>query len=146
MIKTDKNFVQKRVAQTAAAFVLGTSLTACVDSAEPQEKAAIYCIVDETDGNQAGDNLLVLPADQCQEAEDTGYYNGHFVYYWASTTPYPPNTYVPRSSLGSTTPVRVNDPAARTRAGLPSSGRLAGTSVTRTSGAGGFTSKGGGGG
>ncbi len=114
----------------AAAWLVGAPafLTAgCANGQETQdetqeEASYIYC-VDES-GN-------ILDPALC---DDSGYYNGFPVYYWITTSSHPVGYHVPASQRRGASYVRVNDPAARARAGVPRTGRIGGTTVSHSGG------------
>jgi hypothetical protein len=112
-------------------------LAACGTDDEEQEAQVVYC-VDEQD--------QVVDEDECEEAERSGGYVGGFPYFFIlggfGGNRYTVGQRIPQQYTGAATRINPSDTSARSRYGLPGSGRV--TSGTRISG--GIGSGGGGGG
>ena len=113
-------------------------LAACGTEGDDDENAqTVYC-VDEQD--------QVVDEDECEEAERNGGYIGGFPYFFMlgnfGGNRYSVGQRIPSQYTGAATRVNPSDTSARSRAGLPSSGKV--SSGTRISG--GIGSGGGGGG
>ena len=103
-------------------------LSACgVAGEEEQEAERVYC-VDEQD--------QVVDEEQCEEAERNGGFIGGVPYFFLlggfGGNRYAVGQTIPQQYTGAATRVNPADTTARSRAGLPGSGRV--TSGTRISG------------
>lgn len=116
---------QPVVSGFAAAWLAGVPAfltVGCADEQETQDASYVYCV--DQDGNILDPNLC----------DDNGYYNGYPVYYWITTSSHSVGYHVPASQRRGTSYVRVSDPAARARAGVPRTGRIGGTTVSHSGG------------
>jgi hypothetical protein len=102
-------------------------LAACGTEGEDQEAQRVYC-VDEQD--------QVVDEEQCEEAERNGGYVGGFPFFFLvggfGGNRYAVGQTIPRQYTGAANRVNPADTTARSRAGLPGSGRV--TSGSRISG------------
>ena len=103
-------------------------LTACGTGGEDENEAReVYC-VDEQD--------QVVDDDQCEEAERNGGFVGGVPFFFLlggfGGNRYSVGQTIPQQYTGSATRVNPSDTSARSRAGLPGSGRV--SSGTRVSG------------
>ena len=103
-------------------------LTACGTGAENDDEAReVYC-VDEQD--------RVVDDDQCEEAERHGGFVGGLPFFFLlggfGGNRYSVGQTIPRQYTGAATRVNPSDSSARSRAGMPSTGKVA--SGTRISG------------
>jgi hypothetical protein len=114
-------------------------LTACGDGGNDNEAREVYC-VDEQD--------RVVDDDQCEEAERHGGFVGGLPFFFLlggfGGNRYGVGQTIPRQYTGAATRVNPSDSSARSRAGMPSTGKVA--SGTRISGGIGKGSVGGSGG
>lgn len=103
-------------------------LSACgVAGEEEQEAERVYCVDDQDQ---------VVDEEQCEEAERNGGYIGGVPYFFLlggfGGNRYAVGQTIPQQYTGAATRVNPADTTARSRAGLPGSGRV--TSGTRISG------------
>jgi hypothetical protein len=114
-------------------------LTACGTGGDENEAREVYC-VDEQD--------RVVDDDQCEEAERHGGFVGGLPFFFLlggfGGNRYSVGQTIPRQYTGAATRVNPSDSSARSRAGMPSTGKVA--SGTRISGGIGKGSVGGSGG
>jgi hypothetical protein len=112
-------------------------LTACGTGEDDNDAREVYC-VDEQD--------QVVDDDQCEEAERNGGYVGGVPFFFLlggfGGNRYSVGQTIPSQYTGNATRVNPSDSSARSRSGLPSSGKV--TSGSRITG--GIGSGGGGGG
>lgn len=109
----------RRVAITAASFVAAMSFTAACDSDDPNEDGHFYCA--DSQGN-------VVDEDYCDDSSDN-YNSGMFFFYMGSSVhgghSYPVGSRLPTQAQKFS----VTDTAARSRFGLPTSGRVSNGTV-----------------
>ncbi|GAA4729163.1 hypothetical protein GCM10023328_04600 [Modestobacter marinus] len=102
-------------------------MSGCAVGGEEQEAERVYC-VDEQD--------QVVDEEQCEEAERNGGFVGGVPFFFLlggfGGNRYSVGQTIPQQYTGAATRVNPSDTTARSRAGLPGSGRV--TSGTRISG------------
>lgn len=118
-------FSRKAVVSTSMAFLIAGGMAACdsAPSENPNEDGHFYC----TD-----ENGTVIDEDYCDE-ENENYNSGMFFMYMGSSLHTPPSgfsTYPAGHKLPATNPkFSVTDRAARTKFGLPATGRVSNGTV-----------------
>src|ERR1700704_598001 len=107
----------RRLTSAAAAFVMAGSLVVFLDACSRQQSNNAYCV--DHHGN-------VIAPRYC---DSDGYYGGYPTYLWMSSGHYSYGYVVPLSSRSGSGYI-PNNSTARAKAGLPSTGRVAGTKVS----------------